>query len=425
MKISTLLIVVMLLLVPGYVSAQVCDATGDYVNPWTGSAGGDLDMLGNDIDNVATITDNSADPADSGVIRAGNNTAVLSCENSTPGTDSTLTCNTSNEWAASVGMKSPYLVSNASDPADSGVIRCGNNEVCIAAELATPGTDATISLDTSNVWVTTTPIKFGAEATGTIAAGQFITGGSDASVYYPTTFSQRHFLVGRSSLSGASSGSIYFGYHQSDNYGAMGVLSPGAAWRPLVYNLNAGADSAPFILGTNVELEWSSVGTSPTTQDVGIRRSSAGIVQITNGGTGYGSILASTTILRVGTKGAVTTQTGSEETLSCAGGGSATLVTSGLIPDGAFLIGITTRITTALTGSTGFSTGDGSDVDLYGVQAAATQGSTTKNSDATANWANPQLSAGEVTLTFAGGNCTAGAILVNAHYFTVTAATSN
>jgi len=128
----------------------------------------------------------------------------------------------------------------------------------------------------------------------------------------------------------------------------------------------------------------------------------------------------------VGTLGAKTSSTGAQEELTCAGGGgSATLVTTSLIPDGAILHGVTTRITTALTGSTGYSVGDGADADLYGVEATATLGATTDNSDATANWGNPQLAAGEVTITFAGGNCTAGKVAVVAHYTTVTAPSVN
>jgi hypothetical protein len=111
------------------------------------------------------------------------------------------------------------------------------------------------------------------------------------------------------------------------------------------------------------------------------------------------------------------------ESLTCVGGAS--LTTSGLIPRGSILLGITTRITTALTGSTGFTVGDGADVDIYGIQAAATQGVTTGNTP-TAVWGNPVLSASEeVTITFAGGVCTDGVVLVVPHYITVTAPTSN
>jgi hypothetical protein len=139
----------------------------------------------------------------------------------------------------------------------------------------------------------------------------------------------------------------------------------------------------------------------------------------------YATLKASTTTVVVGTKGATSVVGGAEQDLTCAGGGSATLVTSGLIPDGALLDGITTRITTALTGSTGYSVGDGSDPDMFGVAATATQDTVTTPASATASWSRLMLAAGEVTITFAGGNCTAGVVRVVAHYTTLGAPTSN
>jgi hypothetical protein len=133
---------------------------------------------------------------------------------------------------------------------------------------------------------------------------------------------------------------------------------------------------------------------------------------------------AATLQVQSGSKGSLTTTTSTVEDITC--DNSASNATSGLIPDGAFLLGVTTRITTALTGpSTGYSVGDGSDIDIYGVETTNTQGATTDNSDATANWSNPQLAAGEVTLTWTGANCTAGVVRVVAHYMTVGAPTSN
>ena len=137
-------------------------------------------------------------------------------------------------------------------------------------------------------------------------------------------------------------------------------------------------------------------------------------------GTGAGDLA-----IQNGSKGALTTHTGAVEDLAC-GASDASLTTSGLIPDGAILFGVTTRVTTALTGATGYTVGDGVDADLYAADpGAVTQGTTTDNSDATAQWGNPQLAAGEVTVTFTGANCTGGTVRVVAHYATVTAPTSN
>lgn len=105
---------------------------------------------------------------------------------------------------------------------------------------------------------------------------------------------------------------------------------------------------------------------------------------------------------------------------------NATKVTSGLVPDGAFLLGITTRVTTAGATCTSVSIGDGTDVDMFGLNTGITQNTTTDNSNATAQFGrSPATSAMEVTITANGGNCTAGVWAVTAHYILPAAATSN
>jgi hypothetical protein len=85
--------------------------------------------------------------------------------------------------------------------------------------------------------------------------------------------------------------------------------------------------------------------------------------------------------------------------------GDATKVTSGLVPDGAWLYSIATRVLVEGTNCTSFKIGDGSDDDIFGAAVALTVGTTTTNADATASFANPALAATEVTLTANGGNC--------------------
>ena len=111
-----------------------------------------------------------------------------------------------------------------------------------------------------------------------------------------------------------------------------------------------------------------------------------------------------------------------------AAAGDATKTTSGLIPKGAVLTGITTRVNVTGTTCTSINIGDGADPDLYAVTApvavnGVTGGANTKSY--TAVWSNPQLSTSEVTVTGVGGNCVDLVIAVTAHYTTVSAATSN
>jgi len=97
-----------------------------------------------------------------------------------------------------------------------------------------------------------------------------------------------------------------------------------------------------------------------------------------------------------------------------------TVTASNLIPDGAFVIGLTTIITTALgtsNGTTGFGIGDGSDPNRWGDQSATAKNSITENRHWTAGGNDHFITAQTVTLTAAGGNFDGtGAIRVGVSY---------
>ena len=126
-----------------------------------------------------------------------------------------------------------------------------------------------------------------------------------------------------------------------------------------------------------------------------------------------------------GGKGASTYLRTNTETLTFAANpGDATKVTTALIPDGAFVVGITTRVTTVATNCTSVSIGDGTDPDMFGATTAVADGTTTTNADATAQFAmSPSIGAANVTVTANGGNCFDGVWRVTAHYIEPSAAT--
>lgn len=128
-----------------------------------------------------------------------------------------------------------------------------------------------------------------------------------------------------------------------------------------------------------------------------------------------------------GGKGVTTYIRTNTETLTFAGGGGdASKTTSALVPDGAFLLGVTTRVTTTGTTCTSVDIGDGTDVDMFGDNTGVTAGTTTDNSGATAQFARaPATAAMNVTITGVGGNCVSGVWRVTAHYIQPAAATSN
>lgn len=119
-------------------------------------------------------------------------------------------------------------------------------------------------------------------------------------------------------------------------------------------------------------------------------------------------------------------RTNTETVTFSASPGDASVSTTSLIPDGAFLVGLSTRVTTTATNCTSVDIGDGTDVDMFGAATAITQNTTTSNADATAQYGmSPAIGAKNVTITANGGNCFDGAWAITAHYIDVTAATSN
>lgn len=112
--------------------------------------------------------------------------------------------------------------------------------------------------------------------------------------------------------------------------------------------------------------------------------------------------------------------------LSAVSGASVTA--TNLIPDGAFVVGVSTRVTTSLGtggGTTGYQVGDGSDADRWGAITGTTAGTTSNNSDATASFVGAFTAANNVVITAVGGNFNGtGAIRVVVHYIDITAPTS-
>jgi len=100
--------------------------------------------------------------------------------------------------------------------------------------------------------------------------------------------------------------------------------------------------------------------------------------------------------------------------------GTATL--TGIIPDGAFVIGVTAVITEALAGSgvTGANIGDGSDADYWGVLGAITKGTAISSAARTSATAGVvYTSAANIVITPVGGTSTDGTVRVNVYYFTL------
>ena len=105
-------------------------------------------------------------------------------------------------------------------------------------------------------------------------------------------------------------------------------------------------------------------------------------------------------------------------TLSSVSGASVTA--SSLIPAGAVLLGLTTKVTTGLgttNGTTGYTIGDGSDADRWGAITGTASGTSSDNSDWTSGTIEAFTSAQDVVITATGGNFDGtGVIYVSAQY---------
>jgi hypothetical protein len=96
--------------------------------------------------------------------------------------------------------------------------------------------------------------------------------------------------------------------------------------------------------------------------------------------------------------------------------GASVATTGGFIPDGAVLVGLTTRVSTAITGATGYDIGDGSDADRWGANIDIALNTASDNTNWTAGTIECFTTAQEVTLTAVGSNFTGGAVVIVAHY---------
>lgn len=102
----------------------------------------------------------------------------------------------------------------------------------------------------------------------------------------------------------------------------------------------------------------------------------------------------------------------------------ATATATNVIPAGAFVIGVTTRVTTLVTGPAGYDVGDGVNTDRWGNSIAVALGTTSDPTDFVSSALEIFPAANDVVITSDGVDFTGGAIRITVHYMTLTAPTS-
>ena len=130
-----------------------------------------------------------------------------------------------------------------------------------------------------------------------------------------------------------------------------------------------------------------------------------------------------------GTKGVATwIKTNTASVTFAADPGDASKTAAALIPDGAFVVGFSSRVTTAGTNCATIDIGiAGGDTDLFADDSAVVAGTLTTNASVTADLAaagHPALAATDVIVT-GNANCFGLVVALTVHYLDVSAATSN
>jgi hypothetical protein len=100
--------------------------------------------------------------------------------------------------------------------------------------------------------------------------------------------------------------------------------------------------------------------------------------------------------------------------------------TNGIPAGGVMVIGVTARVTTEITGCTGFDIGDGVTADKFGDNVAVASGTTSKLSNGTATTPTIYPSVNNIVLTAVGGGgaFTGGVVRLTVHYIALSAPTS-
>jgi hypothetical protein len=156
--------------------------------------------------------------------------------------------------------------------------------------------------------------------------------------------------------------------------------------------------------------------------NTGITRPGADLMGFVAGGTELARLSASGLAVARGANAQTITPRLATTSVNTTSG--ATVTATNLIPAGALVLGVTTRVTTAVTGATTFKVGDGTDDDRWGAAVAIALNTTSANTATTVTTPTIYPSATSVVLTANGSNFSGGAVRITVHYLEIGAPTS-
>lgn len=259
--------------------------------------------------------------------------------------------------------------------------------------------------------------------------GSIIIGSAGGATYNVPTGTTHAFQVNAVNVETIAGGSVTFAQPiilPDGTAAAAAIQKTGAAGTGLFFD---GNNLVHVVGGTKDTSIGSSVGitsigklgfsasTGDQALDAYFQRAGVGIIKQEDGATAqemqwYGILTNSTNYQRLALRFAVDNLTGLT---------GATVTSSNLIPDGAVVVGLTTRVNVALgttNSTTGYQVGDGTDPDRWGAITGTAIGTGSHNADWTATTIQAFTAANSVVLTAVGGNFDGtGAIQVRVAYF--------
>ena len=180
------------------------------------------------------------------------------------------------------------------------------------------------------------------------------------------------------------------------------------------------------VLNNAGTLEFRNGETSSSPSDIGLNRAAAGILAVTDGSTGWGSVRAAA----LGTQtanGAISNVRTISESITLATGGLTTDSSADLLPANSIILSVVARITTTITTTTDWALGDASEATRFAsANATLTSGTTAvglnhqKGGVATDAAGPVQTAAAKLRITCTGANPGAGTIRVTVTYLELT-----
>lgn len=376
-----------------------------------GSFGGDVDLTWNKTTNVMTVAGDLT--LDDGV--AGPATTLQTI---TPTQNNTISLpNATGTVALVAGSSGQPVYNNAGAYAGlstATIGATGNISLSLNGAASTPPVSFTGTWFTGGTGTTTKP-QLLIEPTGTTSTA-WSTSGTGLGVNAASGFTGRLIdlqLNGTSVFHQTAGGVLKFGCGSFEPYANGFIVTTNAAAN--AYSGYWGSDRLQ--VAPNVNIAWGSSNGYDGPSLV-LARDAANILAQRNGTNAqttriYDTYTSATDYHRIAIATARATLTGVS---------GASVTATGLIPAGAVVMGVTSKVTTALgtgNGTTGYQIGTGADADRWGAITGTAAGTTSDNRDWTAGTIECFPSATDVIVTATGGNFDGtGVIYLSVQYMT-------